>query len=85
MFSGAAVSTSMSEGCDADLIGVVNVVTSLVESGGEEIDVVDSMSQQDARSANSLKYLPGFHRRESSRNRSEKGFFEVIVRDIRHR
>ena len=44
MFSGVADSTSMSEGCDADLFGVVTVVTSAVEFRGEEIDVVDSMS-----------------------------------------
>ena len=45
MFSKAAVSKSTSEGCDADQIGVVIVVTSAVESGGEGIDDVDSMSQ----------------------------------------
>ena len=45
MFLGPVDSKSSSEGCDTDLIGVVIVVTSAVESGGEEIDVVDSMSQ----------------------------------------
>ena len=57
---GIADLTSTSEGCDADLIGVIIVVTSAVQSGGEEIDVVDSMSQYDARSAKSLKYHSWF-------------------------
>ena len=45
MFLGAVDSKSSSEGCDIDLIGVVILVTSAAESGGEDIDVVDSMSQ----------------------------------------
>ena len=60
MFLSAADSTSTTEGCDADLIGVVIIVSSAVESGGEEIDVIESMSQYNARSAKSLKYTSWF-------------------------